>query len=210
MADNNYQEQNNVAIQSAVDSALKEEKKKKKKKKWIIIAVVVVVLIVICSALGSGSDDSGASNTTQPSAAVSDAADNSTAAAEQSSVFKKGDVAEVGKVKITYTDCDTNWTNYNQYLGPKDGYKVVRAVFTFENTGSADEVLNSFDCYADNTACDSYYSADDYKSPTLESLSSGRTFNAVVYFEVPVNAQEIVLEYETSYWTSNHIEFVIE
>lgn len=210
MADNNYQQQNNVDVQAAVNSALETEKKNKKKKKWIIIAVVAVVIIIICAIAGAGGNDDSAVKVDESTSASTPADVSTTAEEEKSTVFNKGDVVEVGNVKITFTDCNADWTDYNQYMEPQSGNKVVRAEFTFENTGSADEVLNSLDCYADNVSCEEYFYADDYKSPTLESLSSGRVLNAVVYFEVPENAEEIVLEYAASYWTSDHITFVIK
>ncbi|MCD7723867.1 MAG: DUF4352 domain-containing protein [Clostridiales bacterium] len=204
MADevNNQQE-----IQQAVYAAQKEMKKKKRKKTLIIFAVIAVILVVIISLASSGSDDSGVSKVGGSDSSEQDSSD-STDTSQTS--FVEGDIVETKKLRITFTECSSNYTDYSTYWGPDDGYKVVRAAFTFENIYSSDVTLPSFDCYADDVVCEIYYGADDYNNPALETISAGKKFNAVVYFEVPEDAQSIVLECQTDYWSSDKIEFVIQ
>ena len=62
-------------------------------------------------------------------------------------------------------------------------------------------------CYADDVAAEQYYYADDQLSATI---SSGRKTNGYVYFEVPKDAQNIEVEYETDFWSGNKAIFVVQ
>lgn len=197
--------QQNPEVQSAVNAALAGEKKKKKKKRWIIFAVIAVVIIVIIALTTGGKDTSTATKVDSVSTSSSESTTS-----KQATSFKAGDVVKTDDLQITYKSANANWTGYDEYSAPEKGKKIVRAEFEFENTSSADTSLSNFDCYADSYSCDEYYSASDYKSPTLESISAGKKVKAVVYYEVPSNAKKIVLQYETNYWSSDHIEFVIK
>lgn len=121
-----------------------------------------------------------------------------------------GEGIALSNVKIAFVSCDTNWTGYNIYARPKSGFKIVRAVFEFENTSSTDIVFNSLTCYADNFACDKYIFAEDANDPILQRISAGRKFNGIVYFEVPENAKVIDFQYSTSLFSSDYIHFVVE
>ena len=193
--------------------AKKKTKPKTAKACGIAALISIVLCIVISFATGGDDNTSTNNNSSSYSADVSD--DETTTAANSSQADEKnvlnvGDVFESNSLRITYVSCDADCKGYDSYWGPDSGNKIVRAEFTFENIGNSDEILNSLDCYADDSSCEAFYGADDYKSPTLESISQGRKLNAVVYYEVPEDANEIVLEYETNYWSSNYIKFEIK
>lgn len=42
------------------------------------------------------------------------------------------------------------------------------------------------------------------------TLSSGKQTKGSVFFEVPEDAENIVLEYETNFWTEDKIIFVVK
>ncbi|MGN1203348.1 MAG: DUF5067 domain-containing protein [Eubacterium sp.] len=127
MADN-YQEQNNIDVQAAVNSALEQEKKKKKKKKWIIIAVIAVVLILIIAiAGGSGDDDS--SNTGNAGASSVSA---------QSEEKSDGVIGDYGCVVKEASLCK-DWTDKDAVL------------ITYEFTNNSDSAI-SFDVALDARA----------------------------------------------------------
>ena len=65
-----------------------------------------------------------------------------------------------------------------------------------------------FTCYADGYDCESFWSVDD--SSFSANLSSGKKTKGNVYFLVPSDATEITLEYETNYWSSEHVEFIVK
>lgn len=186
--------------------------KKKSKKKWIIIAVVAVLII---AALGS-SGESDTSGTTIENLSQS-ASDNNTSSdaqtatsANQSNVINVGNAVSDRQLKISYKSCDTDFQDYSEYADVKDGYKIVEAVFDFENISDSDVFVSGFECYADGVKCEEFFSVDNYVSP-YESLSSGRKLTDIaIYYEVPVDAERIEIEYETNFWTEDKFIFIVD
>ena len=159
-----------------------KQKKPVTKKWWFWVLIVIVAIALISAVSGGGSDDS---DTPANNDSVVQS-DETTTAAETTTVktnFVPGDSAYDGKLKITYVSAE-EWNGYDQYFGPKDGNKIIRLKFDFVNEGDTDTYINSFDCYADNKATESYYSGDE-SLPLLEMLSPGRTTSGYIYYEVP-------------------------
>lgn len=183
-------------------------------KKWWFWVIVVLVIGAIGAAAG-GNDDKP-STASQPPAQTAAPTPAQTAAteteqAEPSNIFHVGDTLEAGSLRITYQECDGDWRGYDQYLGPSDGNRVVRAYFVFENIGDTDQYCGGwdFDCYADGVACDRFlWSSDD--SLSQSSISPGRKLQGYVCFEVPESAEAVELEYETSFWTQDKVIFAVE
>lgn len=188
------------------DEVLVEEKPKKKKSKklWIIIGIAVVLLII---AIGSSGDS-------EPTVETPDSSNSSSQTDETKDATKEikiGSSVTDDDLKITFKSCDTNYTKYSKYTSVTKGFKVVRAAFTFENISDIDQSLDSIYCYADGEKCEGFYfGVEDSNPPTLESVSSGRKFAAVVYFEVPKDAKKIEFEYESDFWSSEKYIFVAE
>lgn len=187
--------------------------KKKSKKKWIIIAVVAVVLIIAVGSTGSDSetgDEPVVNSNASVSSSDSDSVSEETTKDATSEIKAGSSVTEDG-ITIIYKSCDSDFKKYSQYADIKDGYKIIQAVFDFENNSDTDTSLNGFECYADGVKCEEFYSVDDYSSPTLESVSAGRKLlDAKVYYEVPANAETIELEYQYDYWNGDKFIFVVE
>lgn len=180
-----------------------QEKKKKGKKKWIILGVIVVVALIAIFA-SSGSEEP----TVETLPGETTTAEASSSATKE---IKSGSSVTNDEVKISYKTCNADFKNYSSYADVKNGYKVIEAVFDFENISTTDIILEGFDCYADGVKCEEFYSVDDYSSPTLESVSAGRKLtNAKVYFEVPKDAELIELEYEADYWSGEKYIFIVE
>lgn len=206
MADNI---QNNPNVQQAVNDALAEQKKKKKKKKLIIFAIIAVFVVLIIAVASSGSDDNSP-KTEQIDGTPSSSQSSSDEDSSAPDKIKAGTAITVNDIKISYLSSNADFKKYSEYLGPQKGNKVVRAEFEFENVGSTDTSLDGFECYADGQKCEEYYGMDDYSSPTLESVSAGRTLKCVVYYEVPTSSKSVELEYEPDFWSSDKVVFVIE
>lgn len=178
------------------------EEKKPIYKKWWFWLIIIILIIGIA---GAGSNNS--TNTTTSTTPTSSTNNDSTQ--KENTIVSVGEEISTNDTKITFVSAE-DYTSYNSYSAPKTGNKVVRAEFTFENISNSDVYLDNFECYADGEKCEEYYYADDYKSPTLESLSKGKRVKAIVYYEVPTSAEDVILEYETNAWTNNKIEFKIK
>lgn len=197
------------------------------KLKWIIIAVVVI--FIIAAAAGGGSDDDegtklvgtvGESGSTtesvnanagddgEDSDSAGDAADTETEAEEVKTVYYVGDILMDGDMKIVYMSSGV-YEEDNEYSQPDEGYQYIYLQFAFENTGDDDGSVSyySFNAYADGYEASMYYGGDDDLSATL---SAGRVTSGYVYFTVPLDAEEIEIEYTTNYFTSDKITFVYE
>ena len=179
-----------------------EKEKKPIYKKWWFWVIIIVVIIAIAG--GSGNDTTTVSQNNNGGETTTE---NKTEEPKQKQV-NVGESVQTNQVKITYIS-STVYTGYNSYSAPKSGNKVIRVEFEFENISSGDVFLEGLSCYADGEKCEEYYSADDYKNSTLESLSKGKKVKAVLYYEVPESATSTILEYETNYWTDEKVEFII-
>ena len=185
-------------------------KKQGGKGKWIVI--VVVVLLVILAAAGSGEDkDTPAKKTgtvtqdTTGNESRQDDAGNK----EKDKSFKVGDVVETQDMKISFLSAG-EYVSDNQFSQPKKGYVFYRMEFEFENISHSNQTISSmlsWYCYADGYAVEQSYFEDDQLDVTL---SPGKKAKGAVYFEVPEDAKEVTLEYETDFWTEDKVEFIVK
>lgn len=163
-----------------------------------------LTVFVVCAfaffAIASGSDDA----TVTPGEDIAEQV--VTTEANKDTVVKVGDVLTANDLSITYVSCE-EYTGYNQYLGPKDGNKIIRLYFNVENKGQTDRMISTFEfnCYADDVAMDSYYEDDSISA----TLSAGRKADGAVYFEVPIDAEVIEVEYETDFWSDGKATFEV-
>lgn len=119
--------------------------------------------------------------------------------------YSVGAKVESSNLIITYISCE-EYVSDNMFMVPADGYRYISCEFEFENSGSSDEHISSydFDCYADGLSCNAIYIRDDNLSATI---STGRKAKGTVTFEVPIEATVIEVEYLSNYWTSNRVVF---
>lgn len=124
--------------------------------------------------------------------------------------YSEGEKYTDDELEITFLSKDTNFTEYSKYATVKDGYKVIKAEFEFENVGNTNKYVSSynFDCYADGYDCDSFWSVE--KSTFSSTLSSGKKTKGAVYFQVPKNSESITLEYKVNSLKDQKVEFIIE
>lgn len=122
--------------------------------------------------------------------------------------YHVGDILQTKGLKIVYVESG-EYISDNQFIQPKDGYKYIYIKLYCENTSDSDENISyyDFDCYADGYACDMKYSPDDLLSATM---SPGRSTTGSVYFEVPVDSNDIQIEYEANFWSNKKINFIYD
>lgn len=201
---------------------MSEQKKKGSclKTALIVIAVIFVLLILIGVIFGSGEESDVSSvneaeetvvedtGSDKSGDVVSENVEESADSEEVSNVFHVGDVVETDNLRITFVSAE-QYQEENEFLQPKDGYEYWRFEFNFENISDTDQAVSSmmdWECYADNQKVDQTWLGDE--SGLDATLSSGRTTQGSVYFEIPVDAESIELEYSISFWNSDKIIFV--
>lgn len=76
--------------------------------------------------------------------------------------------------------------------------------------GGDDEKVASWDfnCYADGYDMEQSYVLEGLDLDA--TLSPGKKTKGSVVFEVPEDAESIILEYETNFWTENKIVFIVK
>lgn len=170
---------------------------------WVIIAVLVI-------AIGnSGSDKKGATGTDSQTGTSQNGTTDNKKNEPAKTEYRVGDMIEDGNNRIVFVSSG-DYTEENQFMQPAEGNKYIYLQFSFENISkSSDSSISfySFECYADGYAADMYYGGDDSLSATL---SPGRATTGYIYFEVPEDAQDIEVEYETNFFTEKKIKFIFE
>lgn len=175
--------------------------------KWVIIAFVF--LCIIAAATGGDGDDKTEQVSKEDSADSKKQDENlkkeEPEESESENELTVGSSFEKKGLKITVNDANLEFTEYSdeyEMYKPADGMKYIMVSFTFENNGDSDAYVSIYDfkCYADNTACEQAYLPDESDFMNT-NLSSGRNISFQTYYSVPVGAQSIELEYETSIWT---------
>ena len=190
-------------------------KKKPIYKRWWFWLIVAIVVISVASS--SGEDTSAPGETVSKSENVSANVGETTAATEATTeaatvadpYYYVGDVIEANGLKINIVSIE-KWESSNQFIQPEDGYQYFRVLISAENTSSTDRYLSSFEftCYADGKKEDEYVMGDEILDGG--ELSSGRKTEGYLYFSVPVDAQQIEIEYETSFWTDRKAIIKVE
>ena len=112
--------------------------------------------------------------------------------------FAVGEVFESKHMKVKLDKTNLNFTNYSQYATVDSDKKIVQFSFTAENIGDEDQTFYYYDfnCYADDTAYQQFYSVDDAGLSSGGSISKGKKISINVYCEVPKNASKVYVEYK--------------
>lgn len=178
-------------------SSAKQKEKKPIFKRWWFWVIIAVVAISIVT---GNSDTKPSDNTEVPTDSPETTAATTAATEPMDTSYHPGDVIDANGLKITYVKAE-KYEESNMFMQPHDGYCYIRLYLSVENTSSTDKFISSYEftCYADGKKEEAHYTSDE----TLEggTLSSGRKDEGYIYFEVPVNAELIEVEYETSFWT---------
>lgn len=181
--------------------------------KWIIIAVIILGLAGACA---GGGDDEKASDTKPQKVGETSKTEQSEkpqtetpAAEEVDNEFLVGEIVETSYLRISYVSAE-EYVSDNEFIQPKDGHIYYKMDFEFENISDSDQYVSSWDfnCYADGYDMEQSYVLDGLDLDA--TLSPGKKTKGSVVFEVPEDAESIVLEYETNFWTENKIVFVVK
>lgn len=173
---------------------------------WIkVIIVLVVVFICIIGCMSS----------------FSDAVDEAVKETEDSykdkngkTQFKINETFENHYTKVTMLEVIDGWAKYDEWSKPATGNKIIAVKFEVENIGDDDEEYISsydFNMTADKVDCEEYiWSGNDYKSITA-TIGKGKKTIGWVFYEVPTNANNLVIDYNPSFWVDGtSIEFIVK
>lgn len=121
--------------------------------------------------------------------------------------YNVGDIVEGKYSKITYISC-TDYDSGNEFIQPKDGNKYIQLEFEFENIGDSDQFVSTFEFngYADGYTVEKAYTDTDLSA----TLSSGKKTKGTVTVEVPIDAKEIIVEYEENAFIGGKTIFNVE
>ncbi|MCH3987779.1 MAG: DUF4352 domain-containing protein [Lachnospiraceae bacterium] len=179
-------------------------------RKWAGKAALGAVLVAFAAmAAGSGSSGSGTASKVGE-VTTADATQETTQeeqTTEQKDVYQVGDVIKDGGLQIVYV-ASGEYQEDNEFMQPADGNKLIFLKFAFENQGSSDQSVScySFNCYADGYQADQHYTEESLSA----TISSGRSADGIVIFEVPADAQDIEVEYTANVITDRKIKFAYE
>lgn len=130
---------------------------------------------------------------------------------ESSSIFEVGDIFESDELTIMYIDSG-EYRSDNMFIEPAEGNKFIYVEFSIHNLGKHDLSIGgaSFDCYADDSLCSQPLVTADDQMEIISTVSPDKYLKGKIYFEVPLDSQEIEIEYETDFWTEDKIYFVVQ
>lgn len=172
-----------------------------------LLCVALVLCLFMAFAAGSSSDVSVSKAPTDAASAPA-SSEKEDAVTPGKLTVSAGETLTVNDLKITYIKCE-EITEFDTFFEPKEGNTVYCLSFKFENNSSTDHFVwdQDFDCYADNQAAEHYLYGENTLSATI---SPGRAASGDVYFEVPVDATEIEVEYTTDYWNNDKAIFIVK
>lgn len=196
---------------------------KMRKATKMVIRITAFLLILSLAACGSSEKNSStkkigevstassavSSSTKIDAGSSSEAEPVSSASEPVKDAYNVGDILQDGDLEIVYVSSG-EYASDNQFFQPKEGNKYIFAKMAFKNISDHSSVsvsAYSFKCYADGYATDVFLGGEDTLSSTL---SPGRATSGSLYFEVPIDAQEIEIEYETNFITEKKIKFTFE
>ena len=186
--------------------------------KWV--GIVLIVLFIIGS-LGSDDDESSSSVkdvtnqnvsnqqvSTEENKEVESEVNSQVVETETKEYFVAGEAFEVNGLVITINEINADFTDYEDQYGwytPEEGTKYIMASFTYQNNDDTDAYVSiyDFDCYADGTLCEqTYHFSGDFING---NISSGRNVSFATHYVVPVDANEIELEYTANMFTDEKV-----
>lgn len=173
------------------------------------VKVLIIVAIIFFCVVGCVN---GCSN------AVNDAVDstkNSYKDINGKTSFNVNESFQNSYEKITMTEVNTDFRDYSEFLSPADGKKVVMLKFEVENVNNDNDELYvsslNFNAYADGIAVESFYCGNDNYNDLSATIGKGKKAIGYIFYEVPVNAQKITVEYNANFWADGtNIEFIVK
>lgn len=169
-------------------------------KALIVIGVLFAIIIAMMSSCVNSVDNAMKEN------------ENSYKDVNGKTTFKKGETFENKYIKLTMTETNINFTDYDEWSKVKDGYKILMVKFEAENIGEEDQFISylDFNCYADDVAMEENYLVFNNYESLSATISQGKKTNGYIFYEIPTNAEKVTLEYDANWLDNNNIEFIVK
>lgn len=177
-------------------------------KLWALTLAGVLVLVLGACSVESASAPTEAPSTT--AAVASTEAPTETIVPETlppetepvKEFYQVGDTLKARDFEITYLASGSYTYEYPEIFHPAEGNQCIFLKFRATNTTSSYCSYfgcEYFQCYADGNLVDTTDICYLGDNALASSLSAGRTIAGYVYFEVPVDAQNIEVEYDETF-----------
>lgn len=121
-------------------------------------------------------------------------------------IYNVGTVYASDSLRITFVSSEEHFEE-NEYLQPKEGFTYYRLVFEIENIGKNDKYVSAsdFNAYADGYSTNlTFITGDDYLSATL---SPGKKTKNSIYYEIPIETKELLIEYKENVFKDEKVVF---
>ncbi len=173
------------------------------------IKAIIIIVIILAGIVGCMSKFSNA---------VGDAVEevkNEYKDVNGKSKFKLNEAFQNKFEKIVMTEVNTNFTDYSEFTKPANGNKYIMSKFEVENINKDNDELYvsslEFNASADGVAVKSPLLVNDNYKDFSATLGKGKKTIGYIFYEVPVNAKKIVIEYNADFWSNgNAIEFIVQ
>lgn len=180
---------------------------RKKQGGCLPVVAGIIVLFLIVGLFGGGEESAPSDSNPQNVGTVEN--DNSTDNKNEKvdNEFVVGEIVETSSLKISYLS-SSEYKSDNEFMQPEDGFTYWRTEFEIENISDTDQAISSmmsWECYADDYSMEQSWIEDDVIDATL---SPGKKVKGAMYFVVPVDAEEIIVEFETNFWSETKVVFV--
>lgn len=177
----------------------------------LICSIVAIIIFIFASLIFDGNDsDQPKKVSSNEETQIQDTENHSTETTTEEKVnepFKVGDTVETEDLRITFLKAEPYTEEYDD---PAKEHEFYKFEFEFVNISDSDQYVSSmdFNCYADGYDMESAYSSNDKDLDA--TLSAGKKTKGVVCFEIPKDAKNISLEYETNYWNESKVCFEVK
>lgn len=167
----------------------------------------IIVLFLIVGLFGGGDDGAPSDSNPQNVGTVENNNSKDDKNDKVDNEFAVGEIVETSSLKISFLSSSEYETD-NEFMQPEDGFTYWRTEFEIENISDTDQAISSmmsWECYADDYSMEQSWVGDDVIDATL---SPGKKVKGAMYFVVPVDAEEIIVEFETNFWSETKVVFV--
>lgn len=133
---------------------------------------------------------------------------------EDKKVFNVGDLISYDEKYVSITSVQRNYNPSNSFEKPKDGKEYLRLHISLENKSKSNIDISSLNFKVRDgngvIHSSSYLSDDDHLGVwTMTELAPNGKISGTLTFEVPKGDNNVVIQYNPSFWSNKGIEIKI-